>query len=66
MDMNMGELQETVRDREACVSGSMGLQRVRHNFLAEQQQHREVYSIVSNGLYGKSESESHLVMSHSL
>ena len=28
MDMNLGKLREMVRDREACVLQSMGLQRV--------------------------------------
>ena len=31
MDMNLSKLQEMVKDREACVLQSMGLQRVRHD-----------------------------------
>ena len=35
MDMNLGKLQEMVRDREAMRS--MGSQRVRHRWVIEQQ-----------------------------
>ena len=38
MDMNLGKLQEMVRDREAWRATVMGLQRVRHDWVAEQQQ----------------------------
>ena len=31
MNMNLGKLQEMVRDREACMLQSMGSQRVGHN-----------------------------------
>ena len=31
MNMNLGKLQEMVKDREACVLQSMGLQRVGRN-----------------------------------
>ena len=31
MDMSLSTLQEMVKDREACVLQSMGLQRVRHD-----------------------------------
>ena len=31
MDMSLSELREMVKDREASVLQSMGLQRVRHN-----------------------------------
>ena len=31
MDMSLSKLQEMVKDREACVLQSMGLQRVRHD-----------------------------------
>ena len=31
MDMSLSKLWEMVKDREACVLQSMGLQRVRHN-----------------------------------
>ena len=37
MDMNLGELQEMVRDRETCVLQSMGSQRVREDWAIEQQ-----------------------------
>ena len=37
MDMNLGELWEMVRDREAGVLQSLGLQRVRHDLATEQQ-----------------------------
>ena len=37
MDMNLGELQEMVRDREAWLQ-SMESQRVRHDLASEQQQ----------------------------
>ena len=38
MDMNVGKLQEMVRDREACHAPSMGSRRVRHDWATEQQQ----------------------------
>ena len=38
MNMNLGKLQKMVRDREACVLQSMGLQRVRCDCTTEQQQ----------------------------
>ena len=38
MDMNLSQVLETVEDRESSVLQSMGLQRVRHNLAAEQQQ----------------------------
>ena len=34
-DMNLGKLQEMVRDREAWHAESMGSQRVRHNWATE-------------------------------
>ena len=37
MDMNLGNLQETVRDREAWHAAVHGV-RVRHNLVTEQQQ----------------------------
>ena len=37
MDMNLGELWGTVRNKEAGVMQSMGSQRVRHNLVTEQQ-----------------------------
>ena len=38
MDMSLSKLRETVKDREASVLQSMGLQRVRHDLTTEQQQ----------------------------
>ena len=37
VDMNLGKLQEMVRDRQACVLQSMGSRRVRHDLATEQQ-----------------------------
>ena len=37
MDMNLGKLQEMVRDREACVLQSIGSQRVGHDLVTKQQ-----------------------------
>ena len=42
MDMNLGKLQEMVRDREAWVLQSMGSQRVGHDWATEQQQEQLV------------------------
>ena len=38
MDMNLNKLQETVKDWEACVLQSMGLQTVGQDLATEQQQ----------------------------
>ena len=38
MDLNLGKLQETVRDRGAWVLQSMGSPRVRHGWATEKQQ----------------------------
>ena len=38
MDMNLGKLQEMVRDTEPGVLQSMGSRRVRHDWMTEQQQ----------------------------
>ena len=35
MDMNLGKLQEMVRDREACVLQSIGSQRVGHDLVTK-------------------------------
>ena len=40
MGMNLGEFQEIVRDRRPSVLQSMGLQRVGHDLVTEQQQQR--------------------------
>ena len=37
-DMNLSKLQEIVKDREALLLQSMGLQRVGHNLASERQQ----------------------------
>ena len=37
MDMNLGKLWEMVRDREPGVLQSVGSQRVRHDWVTEQQ-----------------------------
>ena len=41
MDISLSKLQETVKDREAGMLQSMGLQKVRHNLATEQQQQRQ-------------------------
>ena len=38
MDVSLSKLREIVKDRKACMLQSMGLQRVRHNLVAEQKQ----------------------------
>ena len=38
VDMNLDKLQEMVRDREPGMLQSMGSQRVRHDWMIEQQQ----------------------------
>ena len=38
MDMNLGKLREVVRDRELGMLQSMESQRVRHDWVTEQQQ----------------------------
>ena len=46
MDMNLGEFQEMVRNREAWLQ-SMGLQRCGHHFATEQQDCRGVVCVLS-------------------
>ena len=38
MDMNLSKLQEIVKEREACHATVLGLQRVGHGLMTEQQQ----------------------------
>ena len=40
IDLNLGELQEMVRDREACHAAVHRSQRVRHDRATEQQQQK--------------------------
>ena len=40
--MDMNKLQEIVKEREAGMVQSMGLQRVGHNLATEQQQHIQI------------------------
>jgi len=40
VDMNLNKLQEIVKDREVFMLQSVGLQRVGHDCVIEQQQHR--------------------------
>ena len=40
MSVNLSKLWETVKDRGAFMLQSMGLQRVNHDFVIEQQQHK--------------------------
>ena len=42
MDMSLSKLQEMVKDREAWHAMSVGLQRVRHNLVTEQQQQLKI------------------------
>ena len=41
MDMSLSKLREMVKDREACVLQSMGLQRVGYSLVTEQQVHTD-------------------------
>ena len=50
MDMNLGKLQEMVRDREAWRTAVHGLQRVRHDWVTEQQQQNYEVGPGSEGL----------------
>ena len=46
MDMNLGKLQEMVRDREAWPAAVMGSQRVGHNCVTEQQQNLSTVTVL--------------------
>ena len=43
MDMKLGKLEEMVRDRQVWRAAAMGLQRVGHDLVTEQQQPSETY-----------------------
>ena len=43
MDMSLSKLQEMVNDGEAWRAAVMGLQRVRHNWVTEQQQLQNLF-----------------------
>ena len=47
MDVNLGQLQEMMRDREPGMLQSIGSQRVRHDRVTEQQELQETL-LVSN------------------
>jgi len=54
MDMSLGKLREMVRDREAGVLQSMGLQRGGHDWATGQQQQSRTYPeelFVGNGTF---------------
>ena len=42
MDMSLSTLREMVKDKEVCMLQSLGLERVRHNWVTEQQQQKQV------------------------
>ena len=44
MGMSLSKLWEMVKDREIWRAASMGLQRVGHDWVTEQQQHNTVYA----------------------
>ena len=48
VDMIMRKLWEIVKDKEAGMLQSMGLQRVRHDWVTEQQQQHEMYQLLIN------------------
>ena len=47
MDMSLSKLQEMVKDREACMLQPMGLQKVRHDWVIEQQQQQLHYNFLT-------------------
>ena len=51
MNMNLGKLQEMVRDREAWLLQSMGSQKVRSHWATEQQQQHSIVTYVPHLLY---------------
>ena len=47
VDMSLSKLWETVKDREAGMLQSMGLQRVGHHLVTEQQQREMVFKMIA-------------------
>ena len=52
MDMSLSKLQETVKDREACVLQSMGSQRLIHDWATEQQKKTGLEQDEGEGVQG--------------
>ena len=50
MDRSLSKLQETVKDREACVLQSLGSQRLGHDLVTEQQKYTQGSLVPSQGL----------------
>ena len=50
MDMSLSKVWEMVKDREAWHSAFMGLQRIRHDWVTEQQQNSLTLAYVYNGI----------------
>ena len=50
MDRSLRKLQETVKDREACVLQSLGSQRLGHDLVTEQQKYTQGSLVPSQGL----------------
>ena len=48
VDMNLGKFQEIVKDREAGVLQSMGLQRVRYELTTEQERQSRIKMVTSH------------------
>ena len=50
MDRSLSKLQETVKDREACVLQSLESQRLGHDLVTEQQKYTQGSLVPSQGL----------------
>ena len=48
MEMNLLKLEEKMKNRAVCMLQSIGLQRVGHNLMTEQQQEKYKYSSYEN------------------